>query len=56
MDGFSYEVLSRLPLADAVLSLCSYAMDADYLQEIFDAHRGRYYEDVLTFPTMVNIV
>lgn len=56
MDGFSCEVLSRLPLADAVLSLCSYALDADHLQEIFDAHRGRSYEDVLTFPAMVNII
>ncbi len=56
MDGFSYEVLSRLPLADAVLSLFSYATDSDFLQEIFDEHRGRSYESVLTFPTMVSIV
>lgn len=56
MDGFSGEVLSRLPLADTVLSLCSYALDSDYVQEIFDEHRGRSYEEILTFPTMVNII
>jgi hypothetical protein len=56
MDGFSYEVLSRLPLADAVLSLFSFATDSDFLQRMFDEHRGRSYEGVLTFPTMVNIV
>ena len=56
MDGFSHEVLSRLPLADAVLSLFSFATDCDFLQQIFDEHRGRSYESVLTFPTMVNIV
>jgi len=56
MDGFSYEVLSRLPLADAVFSLFSFATDSDFLQQIFDEHRGRSYESVLTFPTMVNIV
>jgi hypothetical protein len=56
MDGFSYEVLARLPLADAVLSLFSYATDSEFLQQIFDEHRGRSYEGVLTFPTMVNII
>ena len=56
MDGFSCEVLSRLPLADAVLSLCSHAMDAEYLQQIYDGYRGRSYEGVLAFPTMVNII
>jgi len=56
MDGFSYEVLSRLPLADAVLSLFSFATDRDFLQQMFDEHRGRSYQGVLTFPTMVSIV
>ena len=56
MDDFSYQVLSRLPLADAVMSLWSYAIEDDFLQQIFDEHRGRSYEDVLTFSTMVNLV
>ncbi|RMD58025.1 IS4/IS5 family transposase [Candidatus Parcubacteria bacterium] len=56
MDGFSREVLTRLPLADAVLSLCSFAMDAEFLQQIYEEHRGRSYQSVLTFPMMVSIV
>jgi hypothetical protein len=56
MDGFSLEVLTRLPLADAVLSLFAFVTDEDYLGEIFDEHRGRSYESVLTFPAMVNII
>lgn len=56
MDGFSGEVLSRLPLADAVLSLLSFAIDPDFLDQIFDQHRGRCYEDVLKFPAMVNLI
>ena len=56
MDGFSLEVLTRLPLADAVLSLFAFVTDEDYLGEIFDEHRGHSYESVLTFPAMVNII
>lgn len=56
MDGFSGEVLSRLPLADAVLSLLSFAIEPEFLDQIFDQHRGRCYEDVLKFPAMVNLI
>lgn len=56
MDGFSVEVLSRLPLADAVLSLLSFATEQQFLEQIFSEHRGRCYEGVLTFPTMVNLI
>ena len=35
MDGFSGEVLSRLPLADAVWSLLSLAIEAEFLDQIF---------------------
>lgn len=56
MDGFSCEVLSRLPLAEAVLSMFSFAIKPDFLQQMFSEHRGRCYESVLTFPTMVDLV
>lgn len=56
MDGFSGEVLSRLPLADAVLSLLSFAIEPEGLDQIFDQHRGRCYEDVLKFPAIVNLI
>ena len=56
MDGFSKEVLARLPLADAVLSLMSWVMEEDFLHEVFTKHRGRSYQGVLSFRTIVNLV
>ena len=35
MDGFSGEVLSRLPLAEAVLSLLSFAIKPEFSDRIF---------------------
>jgi len=49
-------VLDRLPLADAVLSTLAYLLNPERLDPIFDAHRGRSFEDVLTFPTFVALI
>jgi len=49
-------VLDRLPLADAVLTLMAYALDPDTLGDIFEAHRGPSFEQVLTFPTFVRLI
>lgn len=56
MDGFTSQVISRLALADSVLSLFSYATETDFLQRIFEEHRGASYESVLTFSTLVNLI
>lgn len=56
MDDLSLEVLARLPLADAVMSLCAYAVDGDFLNQVFEAHRGRSYETAVTFPALVNLI
>lgn len=56
MDGFSKEVLARLPLADAVLSSLSWVLDMKFLEDVFDRYRGRSYEKELTFPTMVALI
>jgi hypothetical protein len=56
MDGFSKEVLSRLPLADGTLSLLSWVLDPEFLDEVFEKHRGRSYQSELSFPVMVSLI
>src|SRR5436305_679973 len=53
---FAADVLARLPLAEAVLSLWAYLAQDDFLQQIYQDHRGRSFEDVLTFPTLVQVM
>src|SRR5262249_24700903 len=55
-DPLALDVLARLPLADAVLSLYDYVLQPDFLDGVFDRHRGRSFQDVLTFPTFVNLI
>ena len=55
-DGFSREVLQRLPLADAVLHLLGYALNESFLSACFEKHRGQCYEDTLSFPCLVEIL
>ncbi len=53
---FIEQLLNGIPLARAVLSLAEYTLQAPFLNELFAQHRGRCYEDVLTFPQLVHIV
>lgn len=56
MNGFTREVLARLPLAEAVLMLLSHVLEAAFLQSLFAAHRGRSYEKTLTFSALVGLM
>jgi Transposase DDE domain len=56
MDGFDKEVLRRVPLAHATLSLFSYTLNEPFLDEIFRKHRRRGYEALLKFPTLVRLI
>ena len=56
MEGFDKEVCRRLPLAEAALRMLDYVCQGDFLQAVFAEHRGRSYEDVLTFATLVHLV
>lgn len=56
MDGFDKEVLSRVPLAEAVLLVFRYVCEAEMLDQIFDEHRGRSYERELAFSLLVALV
>jgi hypothetical protein len=53
---FQRELLARLPLADSVLSLLGYLWSPSFLDRLFDEHRGRCYEQDLTFPRLVELV
>jgi hypothetical protein len=56
MDGFDAQLLARLPLAQGMIELFDHVLDDGLCGEVFDAHRGRCYEDELTFPTLVRII
>ena len=49
-------VLQRTPLANATLSLWSYLLKPSVLDEIFQKHRGRSFEDILKFSTFVETI
>ncbi len=56
MDPLARDVLARLPLAEAVLSIWAFLTDAPLLQGLFERFRGRCYEKVIAFPTMVQLI
>jgi hypothetical protein len=55
-QDFDREVLSRLPLAEAVLSLWQFVCDDEHLDGLYHRHRGGTYEKKITFPLMVHLV
>jgi DDE family transposase len=54
--SFFREILTRLPLADAVFHLLGYALNESFLSACFEKHRGQCYEDTLSFPKLVEIL
>jgi len=56
VKSFWRQVLMRLHLADAVLSLWAYVMQEEFLNGVFEEHRGRSYEEVVTFPRLVELI
>jgi hypothetical protein len=50
------DVSYRLPLADATFRLLDYATDDDFLYGVFERHRGRSYEKVISFPLFVHLL
>lgn len=55
-ESFTREALDRLPLAQSVLLLWSHLFQPEVLENIFDQHRGRSFEDVLSFPVFVELI
>jgi Transposase DDE domain len=55
-QDFDREVLSRLPLAEAVLSLWQFVGDDEHLDVLYERHRGGTYQKKITFPLLVQLV
>jgi hypothetical protein len=56
MERPSQEVIARLPLAEAVLLIWAWVLETEWLEEVWDRHRGRCYDRILTFPVMVQLI
>ena len=56
MDDFNQELLSRLPLAEAVLVALSHIAQPAFLEDLYERLRGRTYQKVLSFPVLVNLI
>jgi hypothetical protein len=56
MQSFERQVCQRLPLADSVFRLLDFCTEEGFLDEVFDRHRGRSYQDILTFPQFVRVI
>ena len=55
-QDFAREVLARLPLAEAVLTLWRWVVDPLFLLVLFARHRGPAYEKVLSFGSLVQLM
>jgi Transposase DDE domain len=55
-QDFDREVLSRLPLAEAVLALWQFICDESDLDDLYERHRGRTYQKKITFPLLAHLV
>ncbi len=56
MDAFETELMRRSPLAGCVLELGDHVFDAAFLRQVYDAHRGRCYEDTLSFGGFLTLM
>lgn len=53
---FDLEAATRLPLADAALRLLDFVTEEQFLNGVFERHRGRSYEDTISFPLFVQLI
>jgi Transposase DDE domain len=56
LEALAPIILRRTPLANAILSLWAYLLQPATLDGIFARYRGPSYEDVLSFPTFVELI
>ena len=50
------ELWASMPLAEAVVQVFQYVETMRRLQAIFDEHRGRCYDKVIRFPSLVAMI
>ena len=56
MDAFERELMRRSPLAACVLEVSDYLFDDEVLLSLWERHRGRCYEDVLSFEDFLRLM
>jgi hypothetical protein len=56
MDRPSNRVLARMPLAEAVLLLWRWVTCEERMSEVWQRHRGRCYEKIISFSQMVHLI
>lgn len=56
MEASIRDLMARMPLAEAVLTLWHWVADADLLAPIFAQNRGRCYETILWFSLPVDLI
>jgi hypothetical protein len=56
MDDFNTELLSRLPLAQAVIVALSHVAQPSFLDDLYGRFRGRTFQKVLSFPVLVRLI
>jgi hypothetical protein len=55
-DATRLFIVQQVPLAQLILGLFQHLFQADFLDDLFQRHRGRSYEKVLDFATMVQVL
>jgi hypothetical protein len=50
------DLCARMPLAEAALSMYRFVLDEQRLNGLWNQYRGRCYEKVISFPTMMRLV
>jgi len=56
MDGFTSQVLNKVPLAQAALQVLSFALDETFLEEVYEKNRGATYTKLIGFPLITRLV
>src|SRR6185503_56416 len=56
MKDFERELMRRSPLAACVLETCDFIFNDAFLRSTWETHRGRCYEDVLTFEDFLRLM
>jgi hypothetical protein len=56
MDDFNRELMSRLPLAEAVILTLSHVAQRSFLDDLYERFRGRTYQKTLSFPILVHLI
>ena len=56
MGAATRAMLARLPLAEAVLWLWRWIIGAERMMRVWDSHRGRCYQKVISFPVILQLM